>query len=118
MRFSIVAIFHLLAALTPQSLNRDGLEATYAAAAAGGDTFANDGRTFLHVKNGGGASVNVTVDSIKQCDQGVDHDVIVAVPAGEERMIGPFPVSRFGSPATIAYSGVTTVTVAALKLAQ
>jgi hypothetical protein len=74
---------------------------------------------FLHVKNGGGGSITVTVDSVTPCNQGGDHDLAVAVPAAQERMIGPLPASRFANATTglvnITYSGVTTVTVAALR---
>lgn len=111
-----------MAALTVQNVARTGLAPTYAAAAGGGDTFVNDGQTFVHVKNGGGSSVNVTVDSTAPATVGLaQSDVVVAVPASGERMIGPFPPNAFddvnGSTA-IAYSAVTSVTVAAVRLAN
>lgn len=105
--------------LTIQKVILTGLTPSYDAAAAGGDEFVNSGRIFIHVKNGGGASIDVTVDSQTPCNQGVDHNAVVAVPAAGERMIGPFPKDRFNDTAgkvQIAYSGVTSVTIAAIEL--
>ncbi|UCD57872.1 MAG: hypothetical protein JSV16_01815, partial [Candidatus Hydrogenedentota bacterium] len=61
----------------------------------------------------------VTVDSQTACSQGYDHNAVVSVPASGEKMIGPFPKDRFNDTAgkvQIAYSGVTSVTVAAIEL--
>ncbi len=87
---------------------------------ANGDTFSNDGHTFLHVKNANAGTCTVVVNSVKPCDQGVDHDpsVVVAATTGDE-MIGPFPISRFGSPVTvISYSVTASVSVAAISIPQ
>ena len=108
-----------MAQLTIQTIATTGLAPTYAAAAAGGDAFYNDGATYFHVKNGSGASINVTVNSITACDQGFDHDQVVAVGAGAEKIIGPFPSQRWNDTSNnvnVSYSAVTTVTVAAVKL--
>lgn len=59
-----------MADLTVQTPTLAGLNPTFAAASVGGDAFLNDGNTYLHVKNGGGGSINVTVDSQTQCSQG------------------------------------------------
>ncbi len=87
---------------------------------ANGDTFSNDGHTILHVKNGNASACTVTIDSVKPCDQGVDHNpaVVVAATTGDE-MIGPFPISRFGSVITVtSYSVTATVSVAAISVPQ
>lgn len=105
-----------MAALTIQQLVKTGLDVTFAAASAGGDTFVNNGKVLLVVKNGGGAPINVTVDSVRACDQGFDHDLVVAVPAGQERKIGFFEESRFGGQVSVAYSAVASVTVAAIRV--
>lgn len=105
-----------MALLALQSISKAGLNPAFVAAGAGGDTFANDGSTSLHVKNGGAGAITVTVASDKLCDQGFDHDVAVNVPIGGERIIGPFRPKRFGGIAAVSYSGVTTVTVAAFQL--
>jgi len=109
-----------MAALTVQSMTISGLVETYVAAAAGGDTFANDGKTFLRVKNGGGSSINVTLSS-QVTDPAAGTavaDKVVAVANGVDAMIGPVNQKGFnsGGNVSVAYSGVTSVTVAAIKL--
>lgn len=105
-----------MADLAVQDISLSGADVTFGAADAGGDSFRTSGNEYLHVKNGGGSSMTVTVDSTRQCDQGFDHDGQATVPAGEERLLGPFPASRFGLNPAITYSGVTSVTVAVVKL--
>lgn len=108
-----------MATLSVQVVVLGGIVPSYATAGAGGDEFVNSGREMIHVKNGGGGSINVTVNSQEACNQGYDHDAVVAVAAGTEKMIGPFPKSRFddsGGKVQIAYSGVTSVTIAVLQL--
>lgn len=105
-----------MAVIAIQTIDLDGEGADYAAA-VGPDTFTNDGRTFLHVKNTNGATRTVTIDSTKLCDQGFDHDQAVVIPATTgDVMIGPFPTARFGTTVTVTYSAVTNLSVAAFKL--
>ncbi len=107
-----------MATLTPQKPSPTGLNPSYAAASGGGDQFANDGDTFLHVKNGGGSSINVTIASPTACSHGGTHPLVVAVPNAGERLIGPFPKARHDDAngmVQVTYSAVTSVTVAALS---
>jgi hypothetical protein len=115
-----------MAALTIQTVVPNGLAATYTAASGGGDSIADDGkeRTFLHVKNGGGSSINVTVVAQKtsvmhpQVGPVTISNVVVAVPNGQERMIGPFADAfrDLNGNVQISYSGVSSVTVAAINV--
>lgn len=105
-----------MAELTVQDISHAGLNTTYAAAAAGGDTFKNSGKEFIHIKNGHTASQDVTADSVAPCNQGFDHNVQVTVPNAEERMIGPFAPGRFGAEVALTYSGVTSLTIAIIRL--
>ena len=106
-----------MAELTVQKTSLAGLGPTFVPAQAGGDTFENDGRTWLHVKNGGGSALTVQIDASQPCNFGFDHDASVSVPAGGERLIGPFPRERFGSKPNITYpGGVTSLTIAAIRL--
>jgi hypothetical protein len=109
-----------VATLTKQTINFSGVGPTYAAAAGGGDAVTPDDRTFLHVKNGGGSPQTVTVATPGTLPGGLaEADVQVSVPAGGERMFGPFPAEMFADQnglAQITYSGVVSVTVAALQL--
>lgn len=113
-----------MATLSVENVSESGLDATYNAAAAGGDEFVNDSsnRIFLHVKNGDASSHTVTVTAVASS---VDipgygamskDDVSVAVPASEDRFIGPFPRFAFGNTPSITYDDVTSVTVAVMKV--
>lgn len=115
-----------MAALTVQDIVEAGLNASYPAAAGGGDTAANlGGDVLLHVKNADAGAHTVTVTatlaSQKVPSLGVmaKANVAVAVPAGEDRFIGPFAQGAFndaGGNILITYDGVTAVTIAALRL--
>ena len=104
--------------LTVQKITKTGVTPTYGAANTDGNFFANDGRTFLIVKNGGAGSINITIDSANPCNYGFDHDVVVAVGAGSEEWIGPFEKGRFNNDqrqTSVSYSAVANVTVAAIR---
>lgn len=110
-----------MANLATQAITRAGLEATFAAASGGGDTFTPDSDTFLHVKNGSAGSITVTVVTPREVISSVaTADLAVAVPAGEERELGGFPAEIFADPtdglADITYSDVTSLTVAVKKV--
>jgi len=111
-----------MATLAVETPDLDGLDATYNAAAGGGDEFANDGRVILHVKNGGGGSVDVTVTSQRTDGDPIgttSDDSVTSVPNGEDRFIGPFLPAAFNDAdglVQVGYSGVTSVTVAVLSL--
>lgn len=107
-----------MALLAAQAVTLTGLNPSFAAA-ANTDTIKADGRTTLWVKNGAGAPINVTVVTPKTDNGLAVADLVVAVPAGEQRLIGPFGRDLFADPngqAGIDYSSVTTITVAALVL--
>lgn len=106
-------------ALTYQQIDRDGVVPSYASANADGNSLANDGRMFLHVKNGSGSSINVTVETPGTVDGNAVADKVVAVAAGSEKMIGPYPPDVYNqSDGTmyIDYSAVTSVTVGVLRI--
>ena len=111
-----------MAILTVQRPTAAGTNITLAAAAGGGDSFANDGRTSFRVVNGGVGAITVTFDSPNTCDftiaANAAHDLAVSVPNGESREIGPFSQARFNDTngrVQVTYSGVTSVTVAAVS---
>lgn len=104
-----------MAVLAAQFVGIPSILPTFAAAAAGGDSFVPQNDMFLVVKNGSGASVTVTVVVPGNDDFGnARPDVAVVVAAATERYI---PVSHglYLDPATglvnVTYSAVTTVTV-------
>ncbi len=107
-----------MALLASQAPSQAGTAVSFVAASAGGDTVRPGDTTSLRVKNGGTAAITVTIDSIRPCDQGVDHNLSVSVPASGEREIGPLPAARFAGPGgvvAVTYSAVTSVTVAAVS---
>jgi hypothetical protein len=115
-----------MATLTTQVVNRAGLGPTYAAAAGGGDAMACGSGMFLHVKNGGGSPITVTltVPAARTYEPNVaitSPQITVPATTGE-RMIGPVDANTFTDPVTglctLTYSAVTTVTVAAIQLQQ
>lgn len=106
-------------ALATQQITTAGLKPVYTAANVDGHSI--DPAAILHVKNGSGSSINVTVQTPAQVD-GLDvEELVVAIPAAEERLIGGLKPSTFARPSGpdagrvyVDFSAVTTVTVAAL----
>ena len=65
-----------MAVLTVQTVVRSGVGPTYASCAGGGDKFLPDATTFLHVKNGSGGALTVTVAAVAT--------VLPNLPVGQE----------------------------------
>lgn len=106
-----------MAKLTVQQVSLSGIDPTFSAADVAGDTFTNYGKSILVVKNGDTTAKTVTIAS-NVCSYGHNHDVVVSVPAGEERQIGNFSQDRFnndGFEVSVSYDSVTSLTVAAIK---
>lgn len=111
--------------LTTQTITSD-FTVSLAAAAGGGDAYVNDGRTFFVVTNGGGSPITVTVAVQKTTIPvpGLGNVTFAAIPvtvnAGATKWIavptGPYNDSN--GRVQITYSGVTSVTVAAVKVPQ
>jgi hypothetical protein len=117
-----------MAVLTVQNIVPAGAVITPVAAAGGGDLVPDDGneRTFLRVVNGGGAPINVTIAAVETSRNvpGIGTvtvaSQVVAVANGTTKDIGPF-ASAFRNASgqvAVSYSGVTSVTVAAIKLGR
>jgi len=107
-------------AVNTQQIGIGGASPTYSPATVAGDEFRPDARTLVHVKNGSGASITVTIPAYGSGPGGNPvANRTVSVPAGGERVIGPFDPSGFSAPdglAMLLYSAVTSVTVAVLKI--
>lgn len=105
--------------ITPQNITIDGVAATYAAANVDGNFCTNDGKTAIHIKNGSGSPVTITVNSIALDNYGFDHNPAYVIAATSELVIGYLSPKRFNDTlgnVNWTYSSVTTVTVAALKV--
>jgi hypothetical protein len=117
-----------MATLTRQVLGEDGLTASYVAAGVSGDEVANlDGATFLHIKNGGGAPITVTVaeqisgNTVQDTSLGklTKANATKTIANAAEAFFGPFKKAGFNDidgNIQITYTAVTSVTIAALKL--
>jgi hypothetical protein len=108
-----------MATLTAQSVSVTGTDVTMAAASAGGDKVAAG--CVLHVRNGSGSSINVTILTPGNDKYGLARpDIVKAVGAGVQTA---FRLDQYdlADPAdsyliSITYSAVTTVTVGAVLI--
>lgn len=109
-----------MATLSTQAIGAAGTIPTYGAASGGGDKVKPElgDRVFLHVKNGGGSPITVTLTSYATVRGQAAADRAITVAASGEKLI-PVYADLNTNPAdglaAIAYSGVTTVTVAAIR---
>lgn len=98
-------------------LNIDAV--AFVAATPAGDLCPNDGTTILFFENGADQQVVVTVNSIKPCSHGQDHNSQTTIPVNERHMIGPFDPGRFNDvngKIAITYGGaVVNLTVKAIS---
>ena len=92
---------------------------TFAAATAGGDTFATGDEVYLEVKNASGAPITCTVATPGTvegiAESGFAFQVAATTGVTE---VGPFPSRLFGLVASITYSAVTTLTIACKSMGQ
>lgn len=112
------------ASITTQPVVPAGLNPLLTQAVVDGD-IVDVGRVALWVNNGSGASITVTVQPTYSRD-GLDLEpLVVAVPAGAFRLIGPLPARTYAQPfdavigagrALVDYSAVTTVTRGVISL--
>ena len=109
-----------MALITPQTVAKTGTALTYGAVAAS-DTFVPDsGGTYVyHVKNGSGASVNVTLTDAGTSPAGnAAVNPVVAVPAGSDRFI--LVPASYVNPSTglvtLAHSATASVTAALVRV--
>ena len=98
-----------------------GVEPAYTGSLDTANTYQtpNDGKTFIHVKNGGGSPDTVTIETVSVIDGLALADRTVSVPAGEERMIGPFQKDIYNDGNGLlnyTHSFITSVTQAAFSL--
>jgi len=109
-----------MALLGYQQAKIAGTALNYVAATGDGDTIPPNDRGMLLVRNAGAGSVTVTVAVPGSTKYGqANPDVAVAVAAGADVAVGPFPAD-LADPASghvgITYSAVASVTVAAAQI--
>ncbi len=106
-------------ALTVSNTSRAGLDlADDVAAGVDGNKWLNTGTELLYVNNASGGSITLTFTPTATVDGQAVTARTVAVGAGKQMLIGPFPVGVYNDAngyATVTYSAVTTLTVLAVK---
>jgi hypothetical protein len=112
-----------MASLALQEFDLAGLTPSFAVADVAGDSFVNNGKTLLYVKNDDASAHDITLNIQKSITIGGISislsNPIVTVPANDEKIIGPFSQDWFNDAdgnVSVDYDAVTSVTVAALKL--
>lgn len=101
--------------LTVERVTQTGLNPTMTAAAAS-QTFQGGDKVFVRIANGDASSHNATFTTTAQV-AGLDiDDRVVTVPAGEDRIAGPFPTSLYGSSVAITWSATTSMTIGVFSL--
>lgn len=110
-------------AVTVQEIGRSAALAPTYQAPTTTDTyqFANDGKTFLHVKKTGANACTVTVATPATPAGLALADLTFSVPATTgDRMIGPFDAQFYTDPVTgltsVTFSEVTGLTFAAIRM--
>ena len=88
----------------------------YQAASIGGDSFANDGKTFFAVLTHGATPTTITIPCVKANDQGVTENIVSTslVGAGSFKYFGPFDVEYFNDAngrVNVSYTSVTDMAV-------
>ncbi|MCC6426290.1 MAG: hypothetical protein IT435_05665 [Phycisphaerales bacterium] len=114
-----------MATLTPVIPAAAGSALALVAAAGGGDQFLNPrSNSLLHVANGGGAPINVTITAKATSRPGDQNfppqtvaDLVVAVAAGATKVIpvGKAYTDQTTGMVSVGYSGVTSVTVGVVQ---
>lgn len=107
-----------MANLTYTKIATTGTALALTAADVAGDLLAPNDRGYLHVKNGSGVTVTVTVLVPGNTAYGqAQPDVPVSILAGAEKLIGPFPADLYDDTlgaCKVTYSAVASVTRQAL----
>jgi hypothetical protein len=115
-----------MAAITIQNIVTSGLTPAYGAAAAA-DTVAvtSSDRICVHVKNGAGSPITVTIPKVASTVTVPGYgsvstaDITATIAAGAEALIGPIP-QGYVDPATgtaaVNYSSTTTITRTAYRI--
>lgn len=111
-----------MAVLSALDASSAGINPVGAAAAALGDSFICTEREVLMVNNPGIAACVVTIATPMTVDDQAVASRVVNVPAGENRLIGPFNAGLYsstggvGGSVAVAYDQVTDVTVQLISI--
>lgn len=108
-----------MAELTVQKVGLNGTSVTFTAADSAGDSFENDGRSILVVKNENTSNpCNVTIQAQKKCNQGHLHNIEASIPTGETYYFEDLEKARFNDEngmTNISYDVTTDVKVTVIE---
>ena len=106
-------------ALTVQEVVRTGITPSFGAAqTTDGNSFPNDGNTYIEVKNTTATACTVTIQEPETVDGLAVADRTVSVPGTTgDKVIGPFPPARYNQSDGSVYVDVSkAVTLGAFRL--
>ena len=106
-----------MATLTVQQVVRAGVTPVFNTAAEAGDAFLNNGKVWLHVKNGA-VELNMTLVTPASFSGLGLADLVVTIAADTDAVVGVFPNNLFNDGAgltQITYDKHENVTLAVLK---
>lgn len=111
-----------MATLSVQTIALTGITPSFAAVAAGGDEFPNDGSTYVEIVNSSGANAyTVTFTSPATVEGVAIADPTVSVAVSSRKKVGPFPVGVFNNTSgrvAVGYTGsapATDLTIGVFK---
>lgn len=93
------------------------LNPTYTTGDVSGHEFANSGNEILLLKNTGVGSITVNVEGVPSPDSGRDVTESIVIPAGEERLAGPYKPRNWNTNTGLVEFAVSAGTEADLSIA-
>lgn len=106
--------------LTVQDITVAGTTPSYSAGSADGHQFANDGKTFVQVKNTGAGACTVTIQApTKVGGLSLTAPTVVVPITSGDKQIGPFDPTLFNQVGGLVYvdlSATSGVTLGAFRL--
>lgn len=78
---------------------------------AANDEFDNDGNTYILATMGAIPAPTLTLTGTQPCALGAIHPMAVVLPGSERRLLGPFPLARWGRRVALAFSDPSGVSL-------
>lgn len=113
-----------MAYLPTQTVTLSSIDPVYTPSNIGGELIDPGDRTFIHVRNSGGASITMTIDDPNSYEPeasiAFNPDIATVVAPGSAKFVGPIKGPRFqnkdDSYVHISYNSVTNVDIAVLSI--
>jgi len=88
---------------------------------AGGDSFVNDGKTFILLYLPTGSALTVTATCVRANNQGVTENLVCSVPSSSTTFFGLFSAGEFNDAndmVNLTYSSVTNLKIAVFSMSR